>query len=80
MQEAVLQKRAIEGSVVGNHEHHLTQQIVDCGIIDAVPGHHLVRDAGQVRDFGWNRKPGVFEPLPGADHLVDPSVMPAVLE
>jgi hypothetical protein len=74
------QERAIEGRVVGNHVHGLTHQIVDSGIINAVTGHHLVRVAGQVRNFGWNRKSGVFEPLPGAEHLVYPPVMPAVLE
>src|SRR5271165_3415405 len=59
-----LQETAIESSVMGNHEHGPSQQIVDGSIVDAVTGHHLISYPGQVGDLGWDRKAGIFESLP----------------
>jgi hypothetical protein len=49
-------------------------------IVDAVTGDHCIGDAGDLRDFRWDRKSGIFEPLPGAENFVDPPVLSVILE
>jgi hypothetical protein len=43
-------------------------------------GDHLIGNAGNVRDLRRNRKAGIFEPLPGAENLVDPPALTVILE
>ena len=43
-------------------------------------GDHLIGNAGNARDLGWDRKAGIFEPLPGAEDFVDLSVLTVILE
>ena len=43
-------------------------------------GDHLIGNAGNTRDLGWDRKAGIFEPLPGAEDFVDLSVLTVILE
>jgi hypothetical protein len=45
-----------------------------------VTGDHLICDSGNVRDLRWDRKAGIFEPLPGAENFVDPPGLTAIFE
>jgi hypothetical protein len=78
--EPSLQETAVERGVVGDDEHYPPEQIVDGSIINAVTRDHLVGNAGNVRDFWWDREAGIFEPLPGAENFVDPPVLTVVFE
>jgi hypothetical protein len=78
--KSFLQEAAVEISFAGDDEHYPAQQIVDGTIINAVTGNHLIGDVGNRRDLGWDRKTGIFEPLPGAENVVDPPVLTVVFE
>jgi hypothetical protein len=56
------------------------KQIIDSLFVDPMAGDHLIGDAGDLRDLRWDRKAGVFQPLPGAENLIDAPVVPTVLE
>ena len=43
-------------------------------------GDHLICDSGNVRDLRWDRKAGIFEPLPGAKDFVDPPGLTVIFE
>jgi len=75
-----LQEAAVEIRVVGDDEHYLAQQIVDGSIVNAVTRDHLIGNAGNLRDLRWDRKAGIFEPLPGAENFVDPPVLTVIFE
>jgi hypothetical protein len=75
-----LQEAAVEIRMMGDHEHHPAQQIVDGSIVDAVTGDHLIGDAGNGRDVRRDGKAGIFEPLPGAQDSVDPPALPVIFE
>jgi hypothetical protein len=49
-------------------------------MINAVTRDHLIGNAGNVRDFWWNREAGIFEPLPGAENFVDPPILTVIFE
>ena len=65
---------------MGDDEDDPAQQIVDNAIVDAVTGDHLIGDAGDLRDLRWDRKTGIFEPLPGAENFVDPPALMVIFE
>src|SRR5215471_11942847 len=75
-----LQEAAIEIGVVGDNEHYPVEQIVDSVIVDVLTGDHLVGNAGNLDDLGWDRKTRIFEPLPAAQNFVNPPALPVVLE
>src|SRR4029077_20988831 len=78
--EPSLQEAAVERGVVGDDEHYRAEQIVHGPIIYALTSDHLIGNAGNVRDFWWDRKAGIFEPLPGAENFVDPPVLTVIFE
>ena len=45
-----------------------------------MPGNHLIGDPGEARDFRRERNSGIFEPIPRADHPIDPPVVSTILE
>src|SRR5215472_6537924 len=74
-----LQEAAIEIGVVGDNEHYLVEQIADGGTVDALTGDHLVGNAGDLDDLGWDRKTRIFEPL-AAQNSIDSPALSVVLE
>ncbi len=74
------QKASIERGVVGDDEHNLSQQVVHSSIVNTMPRNHLIGDPGEAGDFRRERNSGIFEPIPRADHPIDPSVASAILE
>ena len=75
-----LQEAAIEIRIVGDDEHDPAEQIVDGVIVNAVTGDHLIGNAGNFRDLRWDRKAGIFEPLPGTENFVDPPALTLIFE
>ena len=75
-----LQEAAIEIGVVGDNEHYLVEQMVDGVIVDASTGDHLVCNAGDLDDLGWDRKTRIFEPLPAAQNSIDPPALTFIFE
>src|SRR6266404_4295467 len=75
-----LQEATIKSGIVGDDEYGPPEQIVDGPIVNAVTGDHLIGNAGNVRDIRRDRKAGIFEPLPGAQNLVDPPGLSVIFE
>ena len=75
-----LQEAAIEIGIVSDNEHYSVEQVVDSVIVDALSGDHLVGNAGDLDDLGWDRKTRIFEPLPAAQNFVNLPALPIVLE
>ena len=66
--------------MVGDDEDAPAKQIGDGCIVDAVTGDHLIGNAGDFCDLARDRKAGIFEPLPGAENLVDPPALTVIFE
>ena len=75
-----LQESTVEIRVVSDYENYPAQQLVDGAIVDAVTGDHLVGNAGDLRDLGWDRNAGIFEPFPAAENSVDPPALTIVFK
>src|SRR5689334_16710948 len=75
-----LQKVAVEIRMMGYDQHHPAQQIIDGTVIDAVPGDHLIGDAGNPGDLRREGSAGIFEPFPRAENFVDPPGLTLIFE
>ena len=78
--KAFFQEAAVEVRVVGYHEDHSAQQIVDDAIVNAVADDHLIGNARNFRDLRRDRTIRIFEPLPAAESLVNPSALAVILK
>jgi|SRR5271163_477172 len=78
--KASFEEAAVEIGMMGDDEHYPAKQIVDGAFVNPVIGDHLIGDAGNGRDLRRDGKAGIFEPLPGAENLVDPTVLTVVFE
>ena len=48
------QKGALEISVMGDDEHYPVEQIVHGSVINSATSEHLIGNAGDLRDLGWD--------------------------
>ena len=76
---ARLEKRAIEAGVVADHQAHPFQHARDAALVDPLPAHHFVGDAGQANDLRRDGDVRVLEALVPIDDPVQPSGFTSVL-